>query len=99
MLSKAQHGPDRKEAGEHSWQPQRPEIAPEEGLRKEDRVKVQRSVVVHRIVTKVTVACHLICKPAIHTLVEMRWLDVEQSDTQRRGECQDADLNPGKCFQ
>ena len=51
------------------------------------------------IVSKIAITRHLIGKPAIHALIEMRWLNVEQSETEGGGQGHNANLNPRECFQ
>jgi hypothetical protein len=74
MLSEAKQGPDAKQAGQDRRKAQGPKIAAQEGLRKKDRVKVQRPMVVGRVVAEVAQARHLIRKPSVDPLVEMRGL-------------------------
>jgi hypothetical protein len=60
---------------------------------------MQGPVIVHGVVSKVTGALHLIDKPSIDALVEMRWFYVQERDTQGCRQRQNANFNPGEFFQ
>ena len=55
-------------------------MASEQRLRQEHCVKVQRPVVVCRVVVVVAIRRHLVGEPAVHPLIKMRRLDLDQPD-------------------
>ena len=83
-----------KNADEDNRQPQGPKISPEQSLRKEEHVKVQRPVIIGRIVFVETGLHHLIDEPAVDPFVEMRRLDPEQEQAKKRAERDDQPRRP-----
>ena len=80
-----QREPDADDAYEDNGQTQRPDVPSEQCLRDQQHVKMQRSVIIRRVVFIKAGLHHLIDKPAVDALVEMRWLDSEQEKAQERG--------------
>ena len=66
----------------------------EQSLGNKQCIKVKRSVKIRRIVMVVTLMRHPIDKPAVHTLIEMRRLDVETGEPQRGADGNDENANP-----
>ena len=80
-------------------QSQGPQITSEKGLRQEKGIKVQGSMVVGRIVAKVTGPLHLIGEPPVNPLIEMRRLDVKEHNPQGDRDHKNSNLDPGKSFE
>ena len=70
-------------------QAQGPDISAKQTLREQQNVKVQRPVVIGRVVSVKPIMHDLIHKPAIDAFIEMRRLDTQQKKTQERGQPQD----------
>ena len=81
--------PDTTNAHKHNRQPQRPDIPAKQTFRQQQDIKVQRPVVIRRIVSVKPIMHDLIHKPAIDAFIEMRRLDTQQKKTQERCEPQD----------
>src|SRR5207244_11475539 len=82
------------EQDENNWQTKRPKIAAEQCLRKQEHVKMKRAVIIRRIVFVETGLDHLIDKPAVDALIEMRRLHAEQKESQKRREADDDPRHP-----
>ena len=99
MLAEAQSHPNRQQAWEDRGQAQCPQISSEKGLRQEEKIKVQRSMVVRRIVAEIARPLHLIGEPPVDALVEMRRLDVKKRNPQAGRDDKNSNVDPGKLFQ
>ena len=64
-------------------------ISAKETLKKEEDVKMKRTVIIGRIVPVKSVLHHLIDEPAVDSFVEVRRLDAQQEEAQER--CQRED--------
>ena len=81
---KLQRHPHTSDADQHDRQTQRPHIASKQTLKQQENIKVKRTVIIGRIVMVKPVLHHLIDKPAIDALIEVRWLDAQEEEAQER---------------
>ena len=91
-LPEPQNRPHAEDACDDRGQTQRPEMAAEKRLRQEDSVKMQRPVVVCRVVVVVSVRRHLVGEPPVHPLVKMRRLDLDQPEAQEERDAHNRDF-------
>ena len=91
-----QQGPDREKGRDDGGKPQGPEVASEKGLAEENRVEMERSMIVGRIVMVKAVDPHLVGEPPVDALVEMRRLDIQQDRAENGGRQQNTDFHPGE---
>src|SRR4051794_16387585 len=85
---------NRENAGQHDRQPDRPDVAAEQGLANKENVEVKRPVIIGRVVAIEPVLDHLIDEPAIDSLVEMGRLDPEQEKPEERAKAHDYPRRP-----
>src|SRR4051812_11598055 len=85
---------NRKNAGQHDRQPDRPDIPPQQSLANKENIEVERPVIIRRVISVEPVLDHLIDEPAVDSLVEMRGLDPEEEKPEERPEPNDYPRRP-----
>src|SRR5687768_12205109 len=81
-------------AGEHDRKADRPEVSAKQRLENEENVEVERAVIIRRVVAVETVLHHLVDKPPVDALVEMRRLDAEEEEPEKRAQADDHPRRP-----
>src|SRR5205823_2502363 len=74
------------DADEHDRQTEGQDMSPEQCLTKEENVKMERAVIVRRVVAVKAVLHHLIDEPAVDPLVEMRRLHLKEDEPEKGAE-------------
>ncbi len=79
VAPEAEHQPHTARAEQDDGHAQHPDAAAEERLREEQDVEMKRPVKIRGIVVIEALSGHLVDEPAVHALVEMRRLEIEQA--------------------
>ncbi len=75
---KAHHQPNGRQAREHQRHPQGQHIAAKKGLKDEENIEMEGSVIILWVVTEVAGFGHLIDEPAVHALIKVRGLEIQR---------------------